>query len=106
MRVEFLGVVSAESFLDSIDLLIVPSKWNEPYGRVIIESMGRKVPVAAGMVGGIPELLKDNPTFLFEDDDELTELIKKYINGDIKFNFALANFMTENIMKKWAELIP
>ena len=43
--------------LDSSDLLVVPSLWPEPYGRVGLEAGRRGVPTAAFAVGGIPEWL-------------------------------------------------
>ena len=105
LDVEFLGNVPANEFLDCLDLLIVPSKWNEPFGRVIIESMARKVPVAAKKVGGIPELLSDNQGFLFDDDEQLTLLIKKYSKGDLRFNFNLNKFETKTIVNAWGGLL-
>jgi glycosyltransferase involved in cell wall biosynthesis len=101
----FLGNRNANDFLDSLDLLIVPSKWNEPFGRVLIESMGRNVPVAGKSVGGIPELLTDNKDFLFNDGKELVQIINKFVKSEIDFNFDLREFKTENIINKWSDLL-
>ncbi|NGX87665.1 glycosyltransferase family 4 protein [Rahnella sp. Lac-M11] len=105
LNVEFLGNVPANDFLDCLDLLIVPSKWNEPFGRVIIESMARKVPVAAKEVGGIPELLSDNQGFLFDNEEQLTLLIRNYLESNLHFKFILNNFETKNIVNKWNDLL-
>ncbi|MEG3130364.1 glycosyltransferase [Pantoea cypripedii] len=105
LTVEFLGNVPANEFLDSIDLLVVPSKWNEPFGRVIVESMARKVPVAAKIVGGIPELLSDNEGFLFGNEEELASVIEDYMNETLRFNFILDSFETKNIIGKWKVLL-
>jgi len=105
VKCNFLGNRNANDFLDSVDLLIVPSKWNEPFGRVLIESMGRHVPVAGKNVGGIPELLTDNKDFLFDDEVGLVQIINKFVNGEIEFNFKLQEFRTENIINKWSELL-
>jgi len=91
--------------LDSLDLLIVPSKWNEPFGRVIIESMARKVPVAAKKSGGIPELLSCNQGFLFDDVEQLSSIIQSYVEGKLIFEFNLNEFKTENIVSKWNSLL-
>ena len=56
--VEFTGWVSSEAFLDSIDFLIVPSVWNEPFGRIVVEAFARGVPVLGSRTGGIPELIE------------------------------------------------
>lgn len=100
----FLGNRNANDFLDNLDLLIVPSKWKEPFGRVLIESMGRNVPVAGKRVGGIPELLTDNKDFLFNDSNELAHIITKFVKSEIEFNFDLKEFKTENIINKWSDL--
>lgn len=105
VKCHFLGNRNANDFLDSLDLLIVPSKWNEPFGRVLIESMGRNVPVAGKSVGGIPELLKNNKDFLFDDENGLVQIINKYVKGEIEFSFELHDFKTENIIKKWSDLL-
>jgi glycosyltransferase involved in cell wall biosynthesis len=105
LNVEFLGNVPANDFLDCLDLLIVPSKWNEPFGRVIIESMARKVPVAAKKVGGIPELLADNQGFLFDNEEQLTSIMQRYLDNNLKFNFLLDEFETESIIDKWNILL-
>jgi glycosyltransferase involved in cell wall biosynthesis len=105
VKCTFLGNTNANDFLDRLDMLIVPSKWNEPFGRVLIESMGRNVPVAGKKVGGIPELLADNKDFLFDNEIELVHLLNKYVGGEIKFNFNLGEFRTESIIKKWSDLL-
>ncbi len=53
--------------LAASDVVVLPSLWSEPFGRVIIESMACEVPVIASRVGGIPEVLMDEfSSFLFE----------------------------------------
>ena len=43
----------------SSDLLVMPSLWPEPFGRVGLESGSKGLPVAAFGVGGIPDWLHD-----------------------------------------------
>lgn len=52
------------------DVLVLPSRWDEPFGRVIIEAMATGRPAVAAAVGGIPEIL-DGPfaRFLFPRGD-------------------------------------
>lgn len=38
-------------------ILLVPSQWEEPFGRVIVEAGAGGIPVIASKVGGIPEAL-------------------------------------------------
>jgi glycosyltransferase involved in cell wall biosynthesis len=66
--VDELGIGSHVTFLDeredipdvlsTLDLSLVPS-WNEPFGRVVAESLATGVPVAATMVGGPREVITD-----------------------------------------------
>lgn len=58
-RVEFVGFAEPTAFFREIDVLVVPSLWQEPMGLVIIESRAHGVPVIASRRGGMPELLED-----------------------------------------------
>ncbi|WP_446918163.1 glycosyltransferase, partial [Klebsiella pneumoniae] len=64
---QFLGSINQYDFLKQIDILIVPSKWQEPFGRVIVESMLHGAPVLVSNKGGMPELLENNEGFIFTD---------------------------------------
>ena len=56
--------------LHAADVVVVPSTWNEPFGRVIVEAMSTGRPVIASRVGGIPEILTGPlERFLFERGD-------------------------------------
>lgn len=43
--------------LQAADVLALPSRWEEPFGRVIIEALASGRPAVASAVGGIPEIL-------------------------------------------------
>jgi glycosyltransferase involved in cell wall biosynthesis len=77
--VELIGQQPASNFLSSIDVLVVPSLWNEPMGRVVIEAAIHGVPVVASARGGIPELVKEGRTgWLFDPSSsgQLTEILR------------------------------
>lgn len=57
LPVKFVGHQQPADFFRQIDIAVVPSIWNEPLGRVVIEAMANGKPVVATPVGGIPELL-------------------------------------------------
>jgi glycosyltransferase involved in cell wall biosynthesis len=56
--VEFLGRVAPDTFLDSIDVLVVPSLWNEPAARVVYEAGLSNLPVVVTKRGGLPQLVE------------------------------------------------
>lgn len=58
-RVRFLGQIPADTFYPQVDVLVVPSLWNEPLGGVVFEAMSHGLPVIGTRRGGIPEMLRD-----------------------------------------------
>ena len=65
LRVTFTGWLDEPDVaraLDRSDLLLVPSRWPEPFGMVGVEAALRGVPSVAFGVGGIPEWLTDRVT--------------------------------------------
>lgn len=71
-RFAFTGKVKpdeARRLMAEVDAAIVPSVWEEPFGRVIIESYQVGTPVYASAVGGIPDVVWDPERFLFPPGD-------------------------------------
>jgi len=63
VKTVFEGWLGPERIVElqaSSDLLVMPSLWPEPFGRVGLESGMSGLPVAAFAVGGIPDWLHDN----------------------------------------------
>jgi len=56
--IAFIGQADAGSFLSQLDVLVVPSLWAEPMGRVIVEAHAQGTPVLAAARGGMPELIR------------------------------------------------
>jgi glycosyltransferase involved in cell wall biosynthesis len=79
--VHFLGYLKeTERIFQASDLTVVPSVWDEPFGRVLIESMACGTPVIASNVGGIPEILTGEfQDFMVEPGDDL-QLASELIN--------------------------
>ena len=58
-RFSFLGYISEsekERFFDEIDVLVIPSEWEEPAALVGTEAAARGIPTIVSDRGGIPEL--------------------------------------------------
>lgn len=69
-RIDFLGWVEAEAVYRTVNFVVVPSMWNEPFGRTVIEAYSYGVPVIASARGGLKELVVEGVTGqLFEPDD-------------------------------------
>lgn len=83
-HVQFLGFVKPAEFLERIDVLVVPSVWEEPLGRVIYEAYAQGVPAIVADVGGMPEIVDPGRTgFVFRsrDSDDLARLLRAQIDA-------------------------
>lgn len=59
-----------KSYVADLNILVVPSIWDEPFGRTALEGMALGLPVIATRVGGLPEVIEDESSgLLFEKDD-------------------------------------
>jgi glycosyltransferase involved in cell wall biosynthesis len=58
-NISFVGYQKPETFYSQIDVAIVPSLWNEPFGMVAVEACAHSVPVIASRMGGLPEIIQD-----------------------------------------------
>lgn len=58
-NVEYLGFTNADAFYRTVDVVVIPSTWNEPLPGVVYEPFGYGIPVIASRMGGIPEILGD-----------------------------------------------
>lgn len=63
---------------DSADLFIMPSAWDEPYGRVAAECLWRGKPVLVSKRGGLPEAA---PVAAFHVEDDTCEAWKRAIES-------------------------
>ena len=83
--VEFIGSLSSDemdSFYDSLDIYIQPSK-QEGLPRAVIEAMSRGCPVIGSNAGGTPELLEDAWIFRKGNIKDIKKKLKKLIGNDM-----------------------
>lgn len=75
--VEFLGPVDERHkriLMKNALALLLPIRWQEPFGMVYIESLACGTPVLTCPMGAAPEILSEGETgFMRESDDELAE---------------------------------
>lgn len=63
-----------ENLYQSSDFLVVPSMWEEPFGRVIIEGAENALPVIVSNQGGMPEIVRElgcGEIFSFDKEENL-----------------------------------
>jgi glycosyltransferase involved in cell wall biosynthesis len=71
------GVRKQRLFADAFAFLM-PIRWPEPFGMVIVESLAAGTPVLAFAHGAAPEIIEDGVTgFLAKDEDEMIAAIEK-----------------------------
>jgi glycosyltransferase involved in cell wall biosynthesis len=69
-NIQFLGFVKPADLFSRIDVLVVPSVWEEPLGRVIYEGYAHGIPAIVSNVGGMPEIVDSGRTgFVFQSGD-------------------------------------
>jgi len=91
-KVSFLGYCDTDRFMRSIDVLVVPSRWAEPFGLVAVEGCANHLPVIAANMGGLPEIIRDEFNGLLcspDDPDSLgTAMLWLYIDGALRQKLA------------------
>lgn len=100
-RISYLGFKNTEELYEiyqKSDVLLVPSEWDEPFGRVVIEGNANGLPVIGSNRGGIPEILQTTKGGeIFDDgtENDLFNVMKKFIE-DTDYNTYYDNIL-ENI---------
>lgn len=98
-NIHYLGFIKPDDFFSEVDVLIVPSLWQEPLGRTVLEAYAHGVPVIGSNRGGIPEIIEPGRTgFIFDPDQ--AEILLAAINQFIQ-NPDLIRQMRKNIVGKY-----
>lgn len=84
-RIEFKGKIpktDVMKYMAAVDLVIVPSTWNEPFGLVVIEAYQVGTPVYASRVGGMAEILLNTEKYSFQPNssEDITRSILEYFH--------------------------
>jgi len=66
-NVRFLGFVDPEQVYRAIDVLVVPSLWEEPFATTVLEAFMHGLPVIVTRRGGLPEAVEPGRTGLVYD---------------------------------------
>ncbi|AWW29641.1 group 1 glycosyl transferase [Echinicola strongylocentroti] len=87
--INFIGYVKPSELFEQIDVLVVPSLWEEPLGMVAIEALAHHVPVIANKAGGLKETVKEGINGLFcaaERPKSLAEALQKLYENTGYYN--------------------
>lgn len=68
-----------------VDIVILPIKWNEPFGRVVVESVLAGKLVISRKVGSLPELSQILPNIRLVDSliDEFDEVVNSAVMSEV-----------------------
>jgi glycogen synthase len=78
--VNFAGWISPDrvpELINAATAVIVPSRWQEPFGLVALQAAQMARPVIAARVGGLPEIVEDEKTGLLFDKDDSRALSRQ-----------------------------
>ncbi len=81
------------NFLDKSEIAVVPSRWEEPFGRTALESSSRACATIISNRGGLPETTDFSVILKNLNSDTLYKSIKKLINNHkLRKNIQLKGF--------------
>lgn len=83
----FVGTADPFEFISRLGVLVVPSSWEEPLGRVVLEATAVGTPVIISDVPGLIEAAEAAgsryATFRRGDAEDLSNLLLRYSRGEI-----------------------
>ena len=103
----FLEHKKVLSFLDKSEIAVVPSRWEEPFGRTALESSSRACATIISNKGGLPETTDYSLILKNLNSDNLYKAIKKLItNTKLRKKLQLHGFKNvKHTIKKNSKLI-
>ena len=103
--------VDMRKVYEKTHILVVPSQWEEAFGRVITEAQVNGIPVLASAVGGIPEAVGDGGLMIeaIQDPDAWRQgLDRVEARYDELSSLALEQaerFSVENAVRRFSEIV-
>ncbi|MFN3543476.1 MAG: glycosyltransferase family 4 protein [Thiobacillus sp.] len=74
-RIRYIGYrKDVENVYHTADIVVVPSRWQEPLGLINLEAGACRKPVVATRVGGIPEVISDGENGYLADAGDVATL--------------------------------
>ena len=105
--------------LYTADCVVIPSKWEEPFGVVALEAMAMKKPIVSTISGGLTEMLNDSNSIIIDKNNDFIENLvvgmKKMLNDEDfrnrlalnAYNYLISNpsFDKNNYFKNFMNII-
>ena len=115
-RLRYLGYLDrVEDLYRASDIVVVPSRWQEPLGLINLEAGACRTPVVATRSGGIPEIVRDGETgFLVDigDVEALATRVAQLIEDPVlrtrmgeQAHIAVENKFTTHPVREFEKLI-
>ncbi|QRZ61196.1 glycosyltransferase family 4 protein [Rothia sp. ZJ932] len=102
--VELLGWVGPDSFMRSIDLLVVPSEVDETFGLVAAEAMSASVPLIVSDAGALPEVVgEDYPWIAPQSDPATLAQMISTISQELRDSSPLLEETLKKSLWRWRE---
>ncbi len=77
-RIRYIGYIKdVENVYHTADIIVVPSRWQEPLGLINLEAGACYKPVVATRVGGIPEVVVDAVNGYLTEPGNVDELVTR-----------------------------
>lgn len=92
-RIIYCGKLNNEQLAEKYaecDVLLVPSNWPEPFGRVVIEGNQYGMPVIAARCGGIPEIInviQGGELYQPGESRDLADLMDRFMDRGVYQNY-------------------
>jgi glycosyltransferase involved in cell wall biosynthesis len=109
-NIRYLGVLDHQekkTRLANSSCVLMPSRWNEPFGMVAIEAMACGTPVVGLANGALPDIIEDGLTgYVTTDQQQLPELVQaaQCLDRSIVRARALARFDIHGVAANYASL--
>lgn len=95
-----MGHTSQSEFYEKIDLLVIPAKWAEPFGRTAIEAFSYAVPVLSSGAGGLLEINSILKQDIYTDFQDLIKKADVLIENNPSVDKSMVNEFNEHFSEK------
>lgn len=79
----FLNQEEVSQLLEYCDILVAPSKWPEPFGRIVLDAYAHAMPTIVSRIGGLPEVVEEGAGAVVTpgDANELHMVLGDYVSN-------------------------